>query len=208
MRHLNQYLIFIILLLLPVEMMAQRGTGIHGGVKGSNGATSPEPVKTEPEEISDFRRLVAMQATDAQKSMLQSLALNIGLAIAKTSALQKINMKQEYTEKTSDQVRDSLFAVRKMNRNLETFLSSFTEEQKKGYKNELKKLNKAKDEATKQHDMLTQDHLHSPMVMDQLVLLTGNLNTALNGLKSEQEALTKLMGVESESSQAQLNVQK
>ena len=208
MRRQNRKLVFIILLLLPIELTAQRGSGIHGGVKESNGTTSTTPVKAEPEEISDFRRLVAMQATETQKSMLQSLTQNTGIAIAKTLALRNLNVKQAYTENTSNQVRESLFAVRKMNRDLETFLGSFTEEQKKGYKTELKKLSKAKDETTKQHDLLTHDHLHNPMLMNQLLILAGNLNTALSGLKTEQENLAKLMGVESGSNQAQWNPQK
>ncbi|MGD0824385.1 MAG: hypothetical protein ABR908_07365 [Terriglobales bacterium] len=177
----------IVLLLGPPSLLAQR----HGGRGPANSPNSP----TSNDDLKDFNRALALQATADQKTQFQELTKNTQAARKGTqdflhvaesaSKIDLLHLSEPLTDTVEEAQADS-----------EKFARSFSEAQKSGLKAVTKKLGKANVEITKQNKALKQRLGQSKIDGKQIAGIAEKLDKALGDFQTEQGALGKEMGIQ------------
>jgi hypothetical protein len=182
----------IALLVCPQALMAQRG--VHGAGSGQppSGASNPAPNN----DINDFNRAVALQATPDQVARFRQLTKSV-----ETARKESRNLIQH--AENGDRADSSGYAglnnaVDETQSNCQRFLGSFSTSQQSGLKPLTKKLSKADSEVAKQSKALTQDLGQSQIDSTKIGNVVEKLNEALSSLQTEQLEIGKEMGIQLE----------
>jgi hypothetical protein len=184
----------IVLLMSPHTLLAQRRGGRGAGAgRGSTGGASGT------DDLKDFKRAVALQASPDQVAQFQRAAKSTEAA---RKSAQDLLQLAENTSKP-DLVHDTsslTSAVEEAQTDNEQFLRSFSEIQKSGLKDVTKKLGKANSDMTKQNKALTREQGHSVIEGKQVAGVVEKLDRALKDFQNEQLAVGNEMGIESQGS--------
>lgn len=188
-------LLAVALLVFSSGLFAQRSGG-RGGSRGSGGAArgSGSP-PTDSQEMKDFNRLLAIQATDNQKDEFLAAAKSTETARKQAHDLMEQAANPGSSADFSKQVaalKDAVDGARSWN---DYFLKSFSKTQESGLKQWTKKLAKAESEVGKERSALEQ----SPSTADDGKWITAtadNMEKALTKFQAEQLSLGDEMGIQ------------
>jgi len=182
-----------IVLLIAQPLLAQRHGG-HGAANSPNSATNSDDLK-------DFNRALALQATADQKTQFQALTKSTQTAqkgaqdflhlAESASKIDLLHLSEPLTDKVEEAQADS-----------EKFVRGFSEAQKSLLKAVTKKLEKANAEIAKQSKALNQRLGQPKFDGKQIAGIAEKLNKALDDFQTQQTALGKEMGIQGEGSAA------
>jgi hypothetical protein len=188
------------LLICPAAMLAQhgggggRGSGGMGGL-GSAGAGGARPsgVSTK-DDLKDFHRLMALQATPEQKAMFAHIVEDTQTAGGELKALRELLLKKPAAPDFSNQVAGLGEAVEKARTGNQSFIASFSPTQKSGLKDLTKKLQKTDSDLAKQTQELSQ--LAQPTGIDEHAASSAaDLDKTLATFQSGQLAIGNEMSI-------------
>jgi hypothetical protein len=170
--------------------MAQRGVHGAGAGRPPSGASNPAPNN----DINDFNRAVALQATPDQIAQFRQLTKSTEAASKKAQTL------VQHTGNNADSsgYADLNDAVDETQSNYQRFLGSFSTSQQSGLKPLTKKLSKADSDVAKQSKALTQELGQSQIDSKKIGNVVEKLNQALTSLQTEQLDIGKEMGIQLE----------
>ena len=183
-----------ILLLASPHLLAQRG-GRHAGAQGS-----PQPGKPaasgDTEEIKDFERAFALQATPEQVSQFQVLSKHT--ESARKQAHDFLHMIETGTKPPdfSDPADDLKDAVEEAHDGSKEFVKYFSEPQKSAFKALVKKLAKANADVGRMGQALNQEVERASADNQGMAAVLKKLEQALTTLQAEQMDLGKAMGIQ------------
>jgi hypothetical protein len=193
------------LLISPGKVLAQRGgggggghgigTGISGGVVGNR----PDAV-SEKDDLKDFHRAMAIQATAEQRAAFAKIAQYTQAAIDQLKAfresLQKVPASPPLVEaSTKDRATTLDQAIENVRGSNQNFLTSFSAKQKSGLQDTAKKLEKADSELDKQTKTLNQIVQTSRPDTEQISNSAAALDKDLASFQNEQLALGREMSI-------------
>jgi hypothetical protein len=183
----------IVLLMNPHTLLAQR----RGG-RGAGTASAPTGV-SRTDDLKDFKRAIALQATPGQALQFRQLTESTQIARKSTQDLLKLAANASKTDlfRTTNPSASVLEEVKSDN---QTFLQSFSAVQKSGLKEVTKKLGKANSDVTKRSKALTRDLERPRIAGRQISGGAEKLDKALSDLQARQLAIGSEMGIQSEGS--------
>ena len=184
----------IFLSLNATSMLAQHRGGRGGG--GKNGPTGVSDSETE--QSKDFKRAAAIQARPEQITQFQQLTKSD--QVARKSA-------QGILEHAENEDQPGLFhssksltdAVEEAQSENHQFLQSFSDLQKSGLKDFIKKLGKANSDVTKEVNALSRELERSKIDGKQIADIVKRLDKALSDFQAKQVAVGTEMGIQSSS---------
>jgi hypothetical protein len=181
----------IALLINPHTLLAQR----RGG-RGAGTARAPAGVST-PDDLKDFKRAIALQATPDQA--LQFRRLTESTQAARKSA-QDLSRVAENASKTDllHSTHPLAIALDEVQTDTQIFLQSLSAVQKSGLKDVTKKLGKANSDVTKRNKVLTRDLERSRIAGRKISGVAEGLDQALSSLQAQQLAIGNEMGIQDE----------
>jgi hypothetical protein len=164
--------------------------------RGSQGAAGPGSGKSSnSDDLHDFKRAVALQASPDQVSQFKQLATSTQAAKKATQELLQLSAKAGNPE-LSHSAEDLPSAVEDVQADNEKFLRSFTKVQKSELKKITKKLEKANSELSKESKAL------GPAASNpdgkQIASVAEKLDKALDDFATAQDALASEMGIPQE----------
>ncbi len=183
----------IVFLIGSHAMLAQH----RGGRNPTNSPNSP----SNSDDLKDFNRALALQATADQKTQFQELTRSTQAARKGTQdflhvaeSASKIDL-LHLNAPLTDTMEEAQAASEK-------FVRSFSEAQKSGLKVITKKLGKARAEITTQSKALNQRLGQSKLDGKQIAAIAEKLDKALGDFQTAQTALGAEMGIQGEGSAA------
>jgi hypothetical protein len=163
----------IVLLLSSHTLLAQHG--------GHHGATAPPAGQAPaPDDLTDFKRAILLQATPEQVLRFQRASTSLDSA---RQSLQQVRLNTG----DSSALEDLSFALTDVQIDSSRFLASFSEAQRSGLKEYIKKLVKANGELTRQGKALEASNV-SPAALEKI-------DHALNEMQSCKAAMGNEMGI-------------
>jgi hypothetical protein len=189
MHRLTWVVCGIVLVTSPGTLLAQR----RGGHSAGSGRASAGAPSTD--DLKDFKRAVALQATPDQ--MIQFEQLTRSIQTARKSA-QDLLQTAEGTSKPDlfHSVYPLTNAVEEAQTDNEKFLRSFSPVQKSGLKDVTKKLGKASSDVTRQSKALTRGLEHAGIEGKQIAGIAQRLDKALSDLQTKQLTVGTEMGIQ------------
>jgi len=183
----------ITLLMGPHTLLAQR----RGG-SGAGTARVPTGVSST-DDLKDFKRAVALQATPEQAVQFRRLTESTQAARKGAQNLSKSAEKASNPDlfRSISPLASALEEVQADNRR---FLQSFSAVQKSGLKEVTKKLGKANSDVSKRNKALTRDLERSRIDGQQISGVAEKLDKALSDLQARQLAIGSEMGIQSQAS--------
>jgi hypothetical protein len=182
----------ITLLMSPHTLLAQR----RGG-PGAGTARVPTGVSSS-DDLKDFKRAVALQATPEQA--VQFRRLTESTQAARKSA-------QDLSKPAEKAGNPDLFrsiplasALEEVQADNQRFLQSFSAVQKSGLEEVTKELRKDNSDVAKPNKALTRDLERSQIAGQQISGVAEKLDKALSDLQARQLAIGSEMGIQSEAS--------
>jgi hypothetical protein len=191
-------MVAIVLLVSPVTLLAQHGGGGGGrGVGGGTGGGAGRPGGvSEKDDLKDFHRAMAVQATDEQRAAFAKVAQ---FAQAASDHLQAFRESLQKGPASSSSLADRATAVdqaieqaRAGNQN---FLTSFSSAQKSGLKDLTGKLSKADFNLGKQLKALDEIVQTPKSDGGQIANSAAALDKELASFQDQQLALGREMGI-------------
>jgi len=183
----------IVLLMNPHTLLAQR----RGG-HGAGTAHAPAGVSST-DDLKDFKRAVALQASPDQ--VVQFQRLNESTQVARKSAQDLLKLAENASKTDLSRPTNLLAsALEEAQTDNQDFLQSFSAVQKSGLKEVTKKLGKANSDVTKRSKALTRDRERSTTGGQQISGVAEKLDKALSDLQARQLAIGSEMGIQSEAS--------
>ena len=193
MNRLTWLLCGIVLLISPYYLLAQ-----HGGGRGA-GAGRPPTGVSNTDDLKDFKRAVALQASPDQVIQFQRLTRSTQAARKDAQDLQLLAGSENKPDLL--QHADLLTgAVEEALTENEKFVKGFSAAQKSGLKDTTKKLGKANSEVTKQSKVLTRGLGHSGNNGRQITSTAEKLEKALGDFQAKQRSIGSEMGIQAEGS--------
>jgi hypothetical protein len=181
----------IALLMNPHSLVAQRRGGRVAGT-----ARAPGGVST-PDDLKDFKRAVALQATPDQALQFRRLTESTQAARKSAQDLLQLAEKASKTDLLHS-THPLAIALEDVQSDNEIFLRSLSAAQKSGLKDVTRKLGKANSDVTKRNKALTRDLERSPIAGRQISGVAESLDKALSGLQARQLAMGNEMGIQGE----------
>ena len=183
----------IVLLLNPPALLAQ-----HRGGRGA-GAGRPATGASNTDDLKDFKRAVALQASPDQ--VIQFQRLTKSTQAARKGAQDLLQLAEGASKPDLFHYTDPLTsAVEQAQTDNEQFLQSFSGVQKSGLKDVTKKLGKANSDVTKQSKALARGVGHSGIDARQIAGVAEKLDKALSDFQTRQLAVGTEMGIQGEGS--------
>lgn len=201
-------IVAVSLLASPGRMLAQHGGG-GGGMTGGGtgvGAGLPSGVD-ERDDLKDFHRAIALQATDEQRTAFAKIAQHTQAACDQLHAFRESVLKAPGSSSSSAMAERAGAldgAIAKARASSENFLASFSPAQKSGLKDLTNKLAKTDGELEKQTkalDLVVQGKADKEQVAgaaaspDVFTLGVSSLDKELGSFQSEQLAIGTEMGI-------------
>ena len=191
MNRLTSLVCGIALVVSPHTMLGQHRGG-HGPGNSSGGASNSDDLK-------DFHRAVALQATPDQVTQFRRLTKST--QASREGAQDLLHLAENASKPDLLHSTDPLTgAVEEAQNDTEKFERSFSDVQKSGLKDVTKKLRKANSDVTKQSKALTQGPGHSKIDSKQIADIAERLDKALSDFQRGQLAVGTEMGIQSEGS--------
>jgi len=179
------------LLMSPRALLAQR----RGGQGGGPGR--PPVGVSNTDDLKDFKRAVALQATPDQRIQFQRLTKSTKAARKGAQAL--LQLAEDASKPDLFQSTNPLTsAVEEAQTDNEKFLQSFSVVQKSELKDVTKKLGKANSDVTKQGKALTRGLGHSGIDGKHIAGVAEKLDKALRDFQAKQLAVGTEMGIQGE----------
>jgi hypothetical protein len=183
----------IVLLMTPHTLLAQRRGG-HGT------GTAPAPAGVpRTDDLNDFKRAVALQATPDQAAQFRRLTESTQVARKTAQDLSKLAERSSKTD-LFHSTNSLASALEEAQTDNQKFLRSFSDVQKSGLKEVTRKLDKANSDVTKRSKALTRNLGGSRIAGQQISGVAEKLDKALSDLQARQLAIGSEMGIESEAS--------
>jgi hypothetical protein len=189
------------LLACPHALLAQRGGGrIGGGTAGGTGLSGGNrPTGIDPkDDLRDFHEIMAVQASSEQKLAFAAMVRSTAVAAEQLQALLdqpgKPNNAAEMAQREKN-LGDALETSRTLNKK---FLEGFSEAQKSGLKEMIKRVNKADLELGQQARALDQAS-ETGAAGTQLMAAAQSLGRAIALFQAEQIDLGEEMSIDSSS---------
>jgi hypothetical protein len=181
-------LLEIVLLLNPSALLAQRGGRGAGAGRPPTGVSS-----TTSNEVKDFDRAIALQATPDQVARFQQLTKSTEAARreARGAIQQAENAKPASTR--YGQLKDAVEEAQSDNRK---FVMSFSTPQQTGLKPLAKKLAKADSDISKHSKAISQELGRSDPDARKMATVVEKLDKALTNFRNEQLDIGKEMGIQ------------
>lgn len=165
--------------------------GRHGGSKSGNPGSSTAPA--EDPDLTNLKRAVAVEATDAQAAQFRVLAKCTDAARRKAQVLQQAGSEVAVSNATA--LQDALDEVQRQGRG---FLNTFSDAQASGLKKQTKKLNQSDETVVKGAKKLAAQLDQIPPDPQRLKESATRVEQALTKLQSDQNALSKEMGIDAQ----------
>ena len=163
--------------------------GRHGGSKSGNPGSSTAP--TEDPDLTNLKHAVAVEATDTQITQLKALAKYTDAARQKAQVLKQSGSEAAVSDGSA--LQDAIDEVQRQGRD---FLNSFSDAQASGLKKPTKKLTQSDEVVVKGAKKLAAQLDRIPPDPQQLKESAISLEQALARLQSDQNALSKEMGID------------
>jgi hypothetical protein len=171
-------------LCIPFALLGQAGR--HGGSRSGNNQTAP----ADNPDLTDFKRAIAVQATDEQTTRFKVLAQYTEAARQQVQAFQQAA--PPATVKQATALQDSLDDVQRAGRE---FLKTFSDAQVSGLKKQTKKLSQSDAVVAKEMKKLSALMDRTATYPQSLHEAAMHLDQALATLQSDQNGLAKEMGI-------------
>lgn len=185
----------IVLLASPSRVLAQHGGGGgHGKPTGGGGAGRASGAN-EKDDLKDFHRAMAVQATAQQRAAFASVAQAAQAASEQLQAFRELLRKVPASSPLSDRATSLDQAIEEARTGNKNFLGSFSSAQKSGLKDIAKKLGKTDSDLAKQIKALDQIVQTTKSESERISNSAANLDKALASFQNEQLALGREMGV-------------
>lgn len=188
----------IVLCLLQCNLLAQHtgGHGGHGAPTGGTGGAKGPGSQTDPDLLNNLHHAMAVQAFGDQPARFQSLAKSTEIAKQQAEALQQQAAKPGSSADYSTQTTALARAIDDAQESNEDFMKSFSDSQKAGLKDLVKKLGKADSDVTKGWKALDQQLKRAKADGKRIADTAGKLAQALAKFHSEQLAIGAEMGLQ------------
>lgn len=164
--------------------------GRHGGSRSGNNQGS-STVPADNTDLTNFKHAVAVEATDTQVTQFMVLAKSTDAARQQAQALQRSGSEAAVKEATA--LQDAVDEVQRQDRG---FLETFSEAQASGLKKQTKKLTQSGETVMKGAKKLAAQLDRIPPDPQRLKESATNLEQALAKLQSDQNELSKEMGID------------
>jgi len=182
------------LLAAPGEMLAQHGGGGPAPSGLSTGAGAPSGV-SDKDELKNFHRAMAMQATAEQRAAFAKVAQYAQAAGDQLREFRKSLQQEPASTAPTDRATALDQALEKARSSSQNFIASFSSVQKSGLLDTVKKLGRADSELDKQIKTLDQI-VHTPKPeIEAIANSAAILDKALESFESEQLALGREMSI-------------
>ncbi len=176
----------IVLALGPWSLWAQHGGGRSGH---GNPAGAVKGVPAEDNELKDFNRAVALQATPQQVDLFRQLAKDTTAAAAKAENL------AQHPEKIKEDASILAYVVEVARDGSHDFLAELSHPQKSGLKSWRKNVEKADAEVGKSWNALSKDLALKAVDDKRIAADNARLQKALAKSLDEQWNLAEKMGI-------------
>lgn len=183
----------ILLAVIPSLLTAQ-----HRGGRGPGSTTGRAPTGVpNKDDLKDFNRAVALQATPEQVQKYRELTGIVQAARKDAQDLQRAaaNVSDPKLFQNTDSLTDAVADAQTAN---QKFVSSFSPAQKSGLKAQTKKLGKTTSEISKQSKSLTRQLSHGTGKGKQILSAADKLEKALSNLQANQRSIGDEMGIQDE----------
>jgi hypothetical protein len=179
----------ILLLLTGPTLLAQHGG--HGTGHAPTGTSNPTPNRND---MSDFNRAIALQATPDQIARFQQLTKST--EAARKEAQNLIRPAEDANRPDSSRYAGLNDTVEEAQSNNRQFVGSFSLSQQSELKPLIKKLRKAELDLSKQSKTLAQELEQSKIDGSRIANVVEKLNEALVGLQTALLDIGKEMGIQ------------
>jgi len=184
----------IALLASPSRMLAQHGGGGGHGMPSGIGAGRPDGV-SEKDDLKDFHRAMAVQATAEQRAAFAKIAQYAQAAIDRLQTFRKSLPEIPAPAPLSDRATALDQAIEEARASNQNFLASFSSAQKSGLQDVAKKLAKADSDLDQPVKTLDQIVQAPKSDREQISNSAASLDKALASFQGEQLALGREMGI-------------
>jgi len=187
-----------VLFVSPAGMLAQRGGGGggHGMPTGAAGGGGGRPGGvSEKDDLKDFHRALAVQATTEQRAAFAKVAQYTQAAIDRLKAFRESLQTVPASSALTDRATALDRAIEEARAGSKNFLASFSTAQKSGLKDIAKKLEKADAGLDKQIKTLDRTVQTPNPENEQISNSAAGLDKALASFQREQLALGGEMGI-------------
>jgi hypothetical protein len=177
-------------------MLAQHGGGGGHGMPTGGGAGTGRPGGvSEKDDLKDFHRAMAVQATDEQRAAFAKIAQYAQAASDQLKTFRESLQKVPASSPLADRAAMLDQAIEKARAGNQNFLTSFSSAQKSGLQEIARKLGKADSDLDKQVKALDQA-VHTPKPdSEQISSSAATLDKELASFQSEQLALGREMSI-------------
>ena len=194
---------------VPSTVLAQRGGGGGGGGggagAGAGGGRNPiicvhdcpalREGLSEKDDLKDFHRVMAVQATAEQRAAFARIAQYAQAAIDRLQTFRKSLPEIPAPAPLSDRATALDRAIEEARAGCQNFLASFSSAQKSGLQDVARKLAKADSDLDKEVKTLDQIVQTAKPESEQIANSAASLDKALTSFQDEQLALGREMGV-------------
>lgn len=200
LRAMGHAILAATFLVFPSALLAQRGGGggrVGGGTVGGGGLSGVgKPTGVDQKDsLRDFHEALAVQATSEQVAAFVSLVKSTSAASAELQTFQQELTKPAPVPEISSHgaaLAQAIDNARSLNK---LFLAGFSERQKTGLKETVKKLTKAEADLVQQTQALDQELRDAKASAPQLPNSAQALDRALTAFQNQQIDLGKEMSI-------------
>jgi hypothetical protein len=182
------------LILASQHLLAQRG-GRHAGAHSSDHTGNPS-ASSDTDEMKDFERGFALQASPDQLSQFQVLSQHTESARKQAHDFLHMIETGSKPPEFSDPADDLKDAVQEAHDGSKEFVEKFSQLQKSAFKSLTKKLAKANTDLAKLGQALNQEVGRTNADNQSMTGVLKKLEQALANLRAEQNDLGKAMGIQ------------
>jgi|SRR5580658_424050 hypothetical protein len=170
----------------------------HGGRHSTSSGTSGTGTPSEDPDLTTFKHAVAEQATDEQVAQFRLMTKSTEAARRQAHDLQDQSSKPGNSADPANQANALESSVEQALSDTQTFRRSFTDSQEATLKVQAKKLTKSDTAVSKSAKGLSQQLERTTADPSRLKHSAPNLEKELETLQSDQLALGKQMGIQSQ----------
>jgi hypothetical protein len=183
------------LILASQNLLAQRG-GRHAGAHSSDHTGNPS-ASSDTDEMKDFERGFALQASPDQLSQFQVLSQHTESARKQAHDFPHMIETGSKPPEFSDPADDLKDAVQEAHDGSKEFAQKLSQPQKSAFKALTKKLAKANADVAKQGQALNQEAGRANTDSQSMAAVLKQLEEALANLRAEQLDIAKALGIQS-----------
>lgn len=186
----------VTLLASPAKVVAQHGGGGGHGMGAGSGVSTGRPDGVgDKDDLKDFHRAMAVQASEEQRAAFAKVAQYSQSAIDELHTFRESLLKAAAAPPLHDRGAAVDQAISRARSATQNFLTSFSAAQKSGLKDFTTKLGKVEGEVDRQIKTLDQMVEAAKPETEQIVNNSASLEKEFASFQSEQLALGREMGI-------------